>query len=98
MKTLSSGICTKENYSLSRGAICPSCQQIPIDKEKCFYLSPFEQIFIGIADAPFGAENKEVAVIFECQKCFKKYWFHWTKNAAEDLLYTQCKGAKKREK
>ncbi len=81
---------TSENYSAGCGNACPLCGEfIPSEftGSKPFHRSAYEQNYIGWANPPFpGRTNKvEVAVVFECEFCFKLYWFHWPKDAVPGL-------------
>lgn len=78
------GKATGQNYSAARGAYCPHCHKRPdCGDGSVFYLSPYAMKAVGWSEPPFsrcGSRNTalydEVAMIFECQACFEKFWFH----------------------
>ena len=79
MSKLPADIC--QHYASSRGSHCPVCSQPTKPGRETWYVSPYDQVFVGYAD-PRWPHGNDVAVVFECQSCFDKYWFHWSLDAA----------------
>ena len=87
-KPLNPNLLNGNNYSPERGAICPNCLTSTIPGETQFYINPFLQKFVGWSKPPWP-KRVDIAVVFECPNCFEKYWFHWTKSAAQTLFEHQ---------
>ena len=73
---------------------CPNCKFGKVKE----YKHVFTKLkIIAVCKAPFpGGLSKKterpLALVYECQKCFEKFWYHTTKGHKETLEYLLAEG------
>ena len=74
---------------------CPNCEYGKV-KEWIHVWSKLKIVAICQAPFPGGLSKKTerpLALVYECQKCFEKFWYHTDKHHKQTLEYLLNEGA-----